>query len=92
MAEEVVYINNFLVTGDSRNPQTVLFANMTDFNDDALPVFTSDVIVQVRGMKQARGARIIEGSTSTSGFQIARKGTGKKVSEVRVNLKITGVV
>jgi len=71
--KRVYYVKRFQVTGEQDNPQVVTFASLTDDDGLTVPDFAAAPIIIVSPL-QDRGANVVDGSETTTQFEIALSG------------------
>jgi len=83
-------VNNVLITATDRTAQIILFTALTDEDGDALPVFTSAPMVSINTPKQDRRAYVVNGTITTTQFQIKQSFIKGKGGSGYYNLRIRG--
>ena len=78
MAITTYYIVRYPVTGTQDSPETITYASLTDkITDETLDTTLTGIeTVGVVGRWQTRSANIVEGSITTTNFQIAMSDMG----------------
>lgn len=71
MAKESHFVNKILITGEEGSEQIILFADLTNDEGETVPDFDAAPWIEICSPRQDRHAKIVEGSITTTQFQVA---------------------